>query len=1310
MSDQNTDDQYGFGPARSAFLTNEHFVKASGSPVLGGLAASLQSTRRPISFSEPERPTSRDQTSGFMATGSGDLPLAGPPSTIEFRVIREGAPARRLRLSGNRYTFGSGEGCSIRLADPILRPMHAVLIRDAHQILVRAYSVPIQVNGNRTTEARLHVGDLLQLGVYQLELMQWAENPQPPLASSGEGNNDWDEAPNKLRFADAPTLGSGRGVQQLARGAAQRADALAAEESVWREQLRREVQQWRMAKAECDRRESRIDDRESDMRERETELWSRSETLRRREAELKAQESAVLEIQQEFEVKKQALAKLRAEDRARQEEFQRREAEFRQLEAHYREQSEQASEQLVRSQEQASVANEAIQRMREQFLALNGQLAELTNKQARLSEQDRDRAHQLSQAQAEVQKERDEALSKCHEAILQRDELAGQRDELVAQRDELAGQRDELVVQRGELSGQRDELVAQRDEAFAQREQAIKTRDESIGQRDAAQRARDRAINAQAQSDARRIELTEELNRAAKRLGEVEADLAASRREAQDSQQQTTALQRQVQELHETVTTARKETELLRSDYEAACLSITRLEGLLSEQTKHGNESKESWAIEAEHLRKSFESVSRDLAVALGELSELRETNATFSTQLEAVRAEKARVDAELQSRPTQDAWQELQNELNLASESLQIIQRDYNATLTELESLRSELEQEREFAANREVIDSGKQGDSAQGLAALNLIVPTAATTPPASDAQWANEDDAWPMYEAAPVAESPTHVPAVDSSVDAKTDAESQMDSPHEIDPEPDYERPAGDVDPVHLNIDFEVEMDRVDDVDSLPTPSTDGDENMSLSQWQSPIEPTDPSSVVESSEEVSYSSDVDPADPWAWNRPGLDEASVPVPDARNELEQVDSDPFDLGAVEPSPCELASCEQDHWSEPVESEPALDDDADAAPEFGSLASQLIADLDREHRSGDNNELDHDELTRDDRGGDEDDEPFFEATAVGFAVDGQQPELDGRGRWEAADDIESPLPWRVEPENNDADWEPTMLRNVGENSDPVHQSTDASDVSDDHVEADEAELTSSALWNNTNDSVVMDSELVASNDDSLHVAGRRLDAQRDTVIETSIPVADTPPGSDEADDDSIEAYMNRLLQRVQGSPATPSSKSSTETVTNTVATAATRSGSRLTSSLEPQDSQSLSSTEIHSEIDSDAPMMPRLQAPEKQGSLSAMRQLANESARTAINRSVKIQSRDTQLKAFTKFASAVGLVLCALAVATFTHFTGKLIIAGCMCVIAFVWVNEAFKLLGASRRRFTSADAGKRENEGAEQSIENEAS
>ncbi len=116
---------------------------------------------------------------------------SGAVDAIEFRVNRPGTPVRRLRLTGNRYTFGSAEGCSIRLNDRDLRPMHAVLIREASRTLVRAYSVPIDVNGTRITEAELHPGDVLSLGAYRFELLDDEEASAHRSQSASEEARPW---------------------------------------------------------------------------------------------------------------------------------------------------------------------------------------------------------------------------------------------------------------------------------------------------------------------------------------------------------------------------------------------------------------------------------------------------------------------------------------------------------------------------------------------------------------------------------------------------------------------------------------------------------------------------------------------------------------------------------------------------------------------------------------------------------------------------------------------------------------------------------------------------------------------------------------------------------------------------------------------------------------------------------------------------------------------------------------------------------------------------------------------------------------
>lgn len=107
---------------------------------------------------------------------------------LEFRVSRPGRPVRRMRLSGKRYTFGSGAGCSIRLDDTTLRGMHAVLLRRPGRCFIRAYSVPVLVNGRHFSEVDLAEGDVIELGSYRFELMRsdLPETPAEPLAADDQ--------------------------------------------------------------------------------------------------------------------------------------------------------------------------------------------------------------------------------------------------------------------------------------------------------------------------------------------------------------------------------------------------------------------------------------------------------------------------------------------------------------------------------------------------------------------------------------------------------------------------------------------------------------------------------------------------------------------------------------------------------------------------------------------------------------------------------------------------------------------------------------------------------------------------------------------------------------------------------------------------------------------------------------------------------------------------------------------------------------------------------------------------------------------
>lgn len=119
-------------------------------------------------------------------------PLSG--SGIELRVIRDGAPARRLRINATRCTFGSGEGCTVRLDDGSLQPMHAVILREGSRVLLRSHTAAIEINGQLKAEAQLDCGDVFRLGSYRFETLSLPQSPADPIQDQAQ----------RLRFMTSP--------------------------------------------------------------------------------------------------------------------------------------------------------------------------------------------------------------------------------------------------------------------------------------------------------------------------------------------------------------------------------------------------------------------------------------------------------------------------------------------------------------------------------------------------------------------------------------------------------------------------------------------------------------------------------------------------------------------------------------------------------------------------------------------------------------------------------------------------------------------------------------------------------------------------------------------------------------------------------------------------------------------------------------------------------------------------------------------------------------------------------------------------
>lgn len=125
---------------------------------------------------------------------------------------------------------------------------------------------------------------------------------------------------------------------------------------------------------------------------------------------------------------------------------------------------------------------------------------------------------------------------------------------------------------------------------------------------------------------------------------------------------------------------------------------------------------------------------------------------------------------------------------------------------------------------------------------------------------------------------------------------------------------------------------------------------------------------------------------------------------------------------------------------------------------------------------------------------------------------------------------------------------------------------------------------------------------------------------------------------------------------------------------------------------------------VEPSIKDSVPLVPRSQAPELSRNLSAMRELANQSARNAVSRSIRIQARDTQMKAALKGGLALGFATMGIAAFIFVSWSAtiKFGLVGAFLVLAGVFGQEGYVLARDAKRRLTLADQQSAEEIGEE--------
>ncbi|TWU57916.1 FHA domain-containing protein [Rubripirellula reticaptiva] len=1149
-------------------------------------------------------------------TLAGRSPQWKPPGNaeneidcIEFRVIRSGSPVRRLRLTGSRYTFGSAEGCSIRLNDHALRPMHAVLIRDRIRVLVRAYSVPIEVNGIRKTEASLQVGDVMRLGTYQFELVSvsssvsenlenhFADSPlRPPLRSSTSVFSSGPQ-PSQPPTSMEPSPHD----HSTSRSALPSADDV-----IWRERLRREIDQWRERQVECDQREQRIDQRESTLRGRETELWSRAENLHRRESRLQTQESSVLQLHDDYLQRQQDLIDLRQKTQNHQHELDQRESEFRRQEIEYRGKLEEASRQLAQSRQQAESATQAVARMREQFDSLNQQIDELSSQQ-----------HQLSAHEGRQQSE--------HEEL--REELARQRDE---------------------------------------------------------------AIDAHAHSESLRLS-------AEARIEEMEAQLERLRSESNDDHEAELAasekligeLRAKVELLQASVVEASEESARLRNDYEEACQSVRQLESLVAQSNQRGDTDRESWIAEADELRAAIDQLSLELARANGEVAQLSEANESITSRLDLVQRERD----EAETRPTHEAFDSLRDELDAANMKLAEMKSDYEQTLARLDDAEQKRQEEASRIASEAALrtsedsdDSPIAGAAAFGSAAIGAALLGHGFT----DETESDADDSESQL-------------AIDNAIDlGAINAADALDCQPEYEPEAQAPFAAGEL------------------VTEEPVSEADEDEVWPTYQWADASTPNDQESddaaQLQGESIDNHSSDHQEPKPASQWQPDSEWDETPEADNSVVQDNADSAHDNLSAsvwnYEPGEAEAPLYDQDHSESEAESHLASDDHDDANPEAiadtnngndaaaespfgGSLASLLIKDIEAESDIVNSNDAEFNEAESG-----YDDSNQCESQLADDEHYDRDPAADVDGTFlmsnsvvDADDSVsESSSLWGHDADESDSSMTDDSVQGWD------REYVEESDVDDAPISALQDELPddeydrTEMVYDRFNDESTSEPDAAHFDDPASEDANEIGDTDSSFSEDADQPTSDVTAEhtsiettvSEDGDDDSIEAYMNRLLNRVQGSPESLEA-TKPETVSLSMST------STLTKKSESLNGDEVEATETQSPIDPNAPLVPRSQAPERGSDLSAMRKLANESARGAISHSANIQTRNIQIAGLCNLAVA-GVAVIAVLLASVMLDGMLLYVAWAMAIIvAAISVRDAMGNFSEARRRQSSA-------------------
>ncbi|MEE2937507.1 MAG: hypothetical protein VYA84_16075 [Planctomycetota bacterium] len=468
---------------------------------------------------------------------------------------------------------------------------------------------------------------------------------------------------------------------------------------------------------------------------------------------------------------------------------------------------------------------------------------------------------------------------------------------------------------------------------------------------------------------------------------------------------------------------------------------------------------------------------------------------------------------------------------------------------------------------------------------------------------------------------------------------------------------------MEPVSLDVNWDVEEgfaaeESTNTVPSMAVPAEESHDQ--TTSWADAA--WTPESTSESSADLESANDLDHndnAEPSCWD--------IEEPDWGSTL--------DIDGAKKNPDETISSEKE--------DPVGD---------GSLASMLIADLENENQLGteDANESLWDQKNESEE---RNDEPSFHPEGFSDKFEENAQHSNGQlkskdqqtNSWAAIPDdlvIEDNL--TIEDEQSVAD------ENVAEKIDESNliEKTDAhikpwSEISSESNESpgSKRDHRIDAVVDNESNSTQTNAEIIAEQDAGNDTSSESVTASFGEVAQeesaessaNSLPAdANNIVANEEEDDGSIEAYMNRLLQRVQNPDNQSASTIESLTMSNSL-----RSDSLSNSEPSTVAEQDQEESEIK-EVDPATPLVPQSQAPEKAEGLRAS---ANQSARNIITQINQISTRNNQMKRMINFACTAGSIVCGVACFFFLPGTIRFVAVAMALIVAAVYGREGFQLL-----------------------------